>query len=660
MPGAQAAGNVSINSPNEVRWPVGHVIAGLYQVERLLGSGGMGYVWLVRHLRWDCELVMKELQPAASADRTARRAFLAEAENWVNLPMHPNVVTAYYVRELEGALRIFAEYIDGEALDARIARGHLALPEILEIAIQCCAGLAHAHDSGLLHRDVKPDNVLLANTGAVKLMDFGLAKLLKAKDDLPAWEPPPGADGGEAFTARGGTPMYMSPEQQRLDRGARVVLTPAADISSFGVMLYEMLTGRRPQEGAQARQFVAEHRGEDNGLPAEILAVINRCLEIAPRQRWEDCHVLGERLREVYRQEIGQDTSLPRWPRIIPAADELNNRALSLLDLGKPQHARHCWQQALLHDPFHPQSTFNLNMPAWRRGEISDLEVVRQLEAVYEAADAQDWLSPYFLGLAQLERGERAGAGAALREAAARAPEELLVRRANEELQATDRQWSECRHVLEAHRGGVVAVGMSAEAKWVLSAGDDHTVKLWERATGRLLHAFSGHTHAVSAAALSAQGSWALSAGLDGTLRGWNLATGQCAWVVEGVHGVLTAALRADGLRAVTGGRDHSLWLWDMTTGQRLRQLTGHHGAVQAVAMSADGVWIASAGDDHTLRIWRASSRQSRFTFKGHTRAISCVAMSADGRRVVTGSWDSTLALLGSLLRALPAPVSRA
>lgn len=259
-------------------WQPGQVIAGLYEVKRLLGQGGMGYVWLVRHLRWNCELVMKELHPASLADHTARRAFRREAENWVNLPMHPNVVTAYYVREMDGLLRIFAEYIDGEALDVRLARARPTLRESLDIAIQCCAGLAHAHGAGLIHRDVKPDNVLLAKNGTIKLMDFGLAKAQQPYLSVPVerpfshgkgkqhggaqedvWNsqqsrPLPstqersfdskalGLGGGKRFTTRGGTPMYMSPEQRRRVRGANVQITPATDCWSFGVMLYEMLT----------------------------------------------------------------------------------------------------------------------------------------------------------------------------------------------------------------------------------------------------------------------------------------------------------------------------------------------------------------------------------------------------------------------------------
>jgi len=616
------------------------VIAELYEVKHLIGYGGMGQVWLVHHRRWNCDLVMKELQPDSRGDRSARRAFKAEAENWVNLPMHPNVVTAYYVREIDGVLRIFAEYIDGESLDKKLERGSLPLYEALDLAIQCCAGLAHAHDAGLIHRDVKPNNVLLANNGTAKLMDFGLSKSITSLEEAPVLTA--GRMTRSTFTARGGTPTYMSPEQSRREKDKAVEVGPATDIWSFGIMFYEMLTGRRPEDGTKARQFVLAHREKDFTFPPEILALIDRCLEPDPTERWMDFKRLGDQLRMCYRHYRREEYPRPLWPPIMPGADELNNRALSLLDLGKPQAARRCWKDALTRDPFHPQSTYNLLMLAWRNGEITDLPVIQQLDALVEASHPADWTSPYFLALAQWERGDEEAATSALQKALVCAPAEPLVRIALDQI-AGEAHERHCLYSVPAHQGRVIAVAMSADGAWALSCGEEHGIRLWNE-RGECVRTFSGHAQTTLAVALSADGAWALSAGMDATLRAWRVETGEGIWRKDGLtDGITAVCLSADGHTAATGGRDHRVNLWDMGNGERLRALVGHTGAINAVAMSRDGEWVAAGSDDLTLRVWKAGSGRCRLTFKGHTRAISSVAISDDGHWAVSGSWDNTV-----------------
>ncbi|MEO8621391.1 MAG: protein kinase, partial [bacterium] len=209
------------------------LIAGRYRIERLLGSGAMGDV----HLAWDHQLersvALKFLRAAAAAvDTNAVARFRAEARAAARLE-HPHVATVYDTGETdERQLFIAMAYYPGETLRERIARSPLTMPDALRIAAQIASALAAAHAAGIVHRDVKPANVLFDAEGAARLADFGIAKLLEEPDVLTR-------------DAAVGTPAYMSPEQARGD-----AVDASADLWALGVMLHEMLTGQRPRASA--------------------------------------------------------------------------------------------------------------------------------------------------------------------------------------------------------------------------------------------------------------------------------------------------------------------------------------------------------------------------------------------------------------------------
>ena len=211
-------------------WQVGQTIAGLYQIRGINTEGGMGVVYFVWHTGWNMELVIKSPRPELLADQSARDRFTHEAETWVDLGLHPNIVSAYYVRQIDHFPRIILEKMDGGSLKTWLARGKLKdLATVLDIAIQVATGLGYAQkrQPNFLHRDIKPANVLMTPHGQAKLTDFGLV----------------GATEGMV-----GTPAYMAPEVWTdLEH-----ITPAADLYSFGVLLYELITGRRPFDRGDA------------------------------------------------------------------------------------------------------------------------------------------------------------------------------------------------------------------------------------------------------------------------------------------------------------------------------------------------------------------------------------------------------------------------
>jgi serine/threonine protein kinase len=165
-------------------WQVGDTILDLYEVTALLGEGGMGKVYKVHHKGWNTDLAVKSPRPEIFAAAGGQENFVREAESWVNLGLHPHIISCYYVRTLGGIPRVFAEYVEGGSLSDWIRTKKLyeeggpekALERILDIAIQFAWGLHYAHKQGLIHQDVKPANVMMTPDGTAQVTDFGLAK----------------------------------------------------------------------------------------------------------------------------------------------------------------------------------------------------------------------------------------------------------------------------------------------------------------------------------------------------------------------------------------------------------------------------------------------------------------------------------------------------
>ena len=213
-----------------------------YRILALLGAGGMGVVYKAQDMVLERIVALKVLPPETLGDESRRQRFLQEARSAAALH-HPNIATIFEASESDGTLFISMEFIAGETLRARLGGQALGLRDALHIAIDIARGLAKAHSQHVVHRDLKPENVMLSADGEAKILDFGLAKILREPTDTTS----AGSQTGfvtktAALTQYGqvmGTPAYMSPEQAR---GQQVDFR--SDQFSFGALLYEMLTGK--------------------------------------------------------------------------------------------------------------------------------------------------------------------------------------------------------------------------------------------------------------------------------------------------------------------------------------------------------------------------------------------------------------------------------
>jgi serine/threonine-protein kinase len=275
----------------------GAVVSG-YRIEALLGRGGMGVVYLAEDLRLKRRVALKLLAPQLAENEGFRERFLRESELAASLD-HPNVVPIYEAGESEGALYIAMRYVEGADLRTLLAEGRLEPPQGVAIAGQVAEALDAAHERGLVHRDVKPANVLVDRRGNAYLGDFGLTRLLA--------EPGLGLPAGASL----GTPDYVAPEQIRGDE-----LDGRADVYSFGCLLYEILAGKPPfRRDTEVAVLFAHLEEEPPTLPG-LEAVLTKALAKSPDERYATCGALLEAARKA----LGiAAPSRARWPFVLVA-----------------------------------------------------------------------------------------------------------------------------------------------------------------------------------------------------------------------------------------------------------------------------------------------------------------------------------------------------
>jgi serine/threonine-protein kinase len=276
-------------------------IAGRYSLERELGRGGMGIVYLAREVRLDRPVAIKLLPPSLAANQSLRERFLREARTAAKLS-HPHIVPIYAVDELGQFVFYVMAYVDGETLARLLARrGALTPGEASRVLREVAWALAHAHEHGVVHRDVKPENILLERgTGRVLVADFGIARLAHASG---------GTGVGEVL----GTPDFMSPEQ-----ASGEPCDGRSDVYSLGVVGYYCLSGRLPFPGASAAQVLMRHLTQAPpplasvapALPADLGKVIGRCLATEPGARFQGARELADALDVTLARRAGLSDAL--------------------------------------------------------------------------------------------------------------------------------------------------------------------------------------------------------------------------------------------------------------------------------------------------------------------------------------------------------------
>ena len=619
-----------------------------YEFLHVLGRGGMGIVWKARQLSVNRIVAFKMILAGEQVSEKQRARFQAEAEAVAGL-QHPNVVPLLEYGTHRGYPYFTLEFMEGGALAEKISDSPLAARAAAQLLEQVARGVAAAHAHNLIHRDLKPGNILLAADGTPKIADFGLVKHLEETSRTAAVTPEAKAREENPLTRTGefiGTPAYMAPEQACGDRA----IGAAADIWALGAILYRVLTGRPPFLGANLYETIEQvihtepvpPRSLVPGLARDLETICLKCLRKEPVRRYVSAGQLADDLRcfldgkPILARPVGRIERGVKWVRRNPVVSALLIAVLAASALGaagiyvkyrdaKEQEAiaksneREAIRQAAIARDNETKATGAL---VARDAAIKDLNYNLTLDHILLAQAAFD------------------GKGTALaHERLDRVTPELR----HWEWPYLKRQFTGGIYTIAGHTSAVNSVAISPDGTRIVTASFDRTAKVWDARTGMPLVEFKGHSGSVISVAFSPDGSRIVTASLDRTTKIWDARTGVPLFDLKGQTGVvLSAAFSPDGGRIVTASRDRTAKVWDAQTGALLITIPAHANNVTSVAFSPDGTRLVTGGNDLIARVWDAGAGALQFELKAHANNVNSVSFSPDGARIVTGSDDRT------------------
>lgn len=639
-----------IAAPSVNRRGVPQAVSASYRVVRPHSKGGLGEIFIAADEVLQREVALKEIQDRFAADPQIRSRFVQEAAITGSLE-HPGIVPVYTLGyHSDGRPYYVMRFIRGESLRETARRYHeaealphpasehvLAFRRLLARFQDVCQTIAYAHSRGILHRDIKPDNIMLGEFGETLVVDWGLAKQFSSSpmshevaEFTIATPPLTTVLRGDSLATRSGqiigSPAYMSPEQAA---GRLELLGPASDVYSLGATLYFLLTGRAPFEGYQAGDalllaqrgaFPAPRQVQRNVDPA-LEAICLKAMALRPEDRYGSAQVLSGDLENWLADEPvsafreGWSRRLSRLTRRYRAWTQTAAASLlviSIVSIGAALAIRTSWRQE--------SQALNSSLRLSTR-----LEFDRALTLFDrgQASEGMLWL------------------GRALKTAPPDADDLRRVIRAN--LANWQGSILPLRHVLD-HKDHVYTLAFSPDGKALVSGSRDGTARIWNVATGAQITPPLKHGAEICTVRFSPNGDAILTGSHDGTARVWNAATGAPITPPLNVGAKVRAAVFSpDGHTVATSAENGAVQLWDARTGQAMGQPFKHSGSVWTVAFSPDGNTLASGSLDWTARLWDVAKGTPIGAPLKHNREVWCVAFSPNGKILASGSGDASV-----------------
>ncbi len=595
---------------------------GNYHIVRLIGVGGFADVYLGEHVYLSTLAAIKVLHlRLATADR---EVFLQEARTVAGL-LHPHIVRILDYGIEDKTPFLVMDYAPNGTLRQRYPKGTiLPLTLVVSYVKQIASALQFAHDKKLIHRDVKPENLLLGANNDVLLSDFGTASFIQSTHIQGS---------GELI----GTVAYMAPEQ--VEGKARF----ASDQYSLGIIVYEWLGGERPYQGSFI-EIASQH----------VLA--------SPPSLRQKNHLIKPEVEEVVMMALAKDPH-KRFKRVAAFANALE-------------------QASGVGIPFLPTSSIAASLEGTPLAAISSVNeslVKESVDIIVSIPSASDRATPTPPSVPLVAEGSanllKANGGSSAPPSASSAtggvstPEPSLSQQQLQPKHRLSRRtviggligitglvavggvaiaWEISQMPIvtyQGHSGPVYKVAWAKDGRLLVSGGLDHTAQVWEAATGRQLLTYRGHMLSVNALMWSPiNGSQIVSASSDKSVQIWNATTGELILIYTGhTANLRTAAWSPDEQWIASGGDEKTVQVWEATTGKKLLTYTGHSELVWSAAWSPNGHYIVSASGDATAQVWEALTGKPILTYTGHIKPVKMAAWSPDGTLIASGGDDSTV-----------------
>lgn len=637
---------------------------GRFEIVQELGRGGYGLVFLAVDPALGRNVALKVPRPEVLVTEELRRRFVREAEAAGGL-QHRNLITVFEAGEVGPLCYLATAYCPGPTLaEWRRRRGGIVEARAAATLIaELTDGVAHAHARGVLHRDIKPSNVLLephgdrqsAESDAVeellaytpKLTDFGLAKLLERQDD-------------ETRTGTVlGTPAYMAPEQAA---GRLGDICAATDVYGLGVLLYELLVGHPPFRGENDPDTLRRLCSDEptppsrvrSELPADLEAILLRCLEKSPSMRYQSAVELATDLRRYLAGEPTQARPLnwpqraQRWVRRRPLVAGLLGviavGALALIVLTG-------WYTARLGAALTQSQLQRAEIEAERREAERERAVAEESQRLAERSQTE---SRQLLYAADIRLADEAFRSGNLQETLERLKRHLPT---DQETKAAGdlREfgwyylWHRCQNpllTLRGHSGPVFSVCYAPSGAHVATGGKDGKIRVWDCHTGRPLLELAGHQGDVNQVTYSPDGKLLASVGADGTIKIWDVSTGKLAHIVlESSDEKFAVKFSSQGHLLAAGGKDGKVRIWRTEDWTPAATLDGHWDFVESLDFAPDDSALASAGADSQVILWDLASMTLRRKLEGRCAAIYAVRFSPRGGRLAAGAQTGEMIL---------------
>jgi eukaryotic-like serine/threonine-protein kinase len=627
---------------------------GRYHIIERLGEGGMAVVYKAFDTRLETNVAIKFIRSeklvAENVDKTLKR-FKIEAQKMAQLTQ-PNIVPVTDFGEYEEMPYLVMRYMPGGNLKQKMGKP-MPYQEAAHLLVPIAGALEFAHRQNIIHRDVKPANILLTLSGEPMLTDFGIAKILSNDEETH-----------DSLTATGvgiGTPEYMSPEQgkgQKIDQ--------RSDVYALGIVFYELVTGRKPFMAdtplavviKQVTEPLPRPRKYVPDLPELVERIIFKALAKNPDDRYQSMGEFADAMEKLsfYQKTIELETQgrKPEIKQVETGPKKTEKQNIPLFSPNLPQHQSTYWLKRapalsglfvmgflvligivwMLSQSLKSPNKSALLVPRLMQSQIPSLTAT-PLPKI--AANISPETVSQIVELKSLSQTP-------ISEIAFSPDSKIIAAASSKGIYLYNSQTLE-QKAYYPFSATITSLAFLADGRTLAFGLNDFSIGLLDASNGKILRKLTGHSNIITSVAFSPDGKTLASSSEDNTVILWDISNGKVLRILTGHSNVVTdATFSPNGKALATGSWDKSIIISDVASGRSLQTMNGHSDSVTSVAFSPDGNILASGSDDRTIILWDVSGGVILHSMTGQSN-ITSIAFSPDGKILASGSWDRTIIL---------------